>query len=187
MSIRINLAPPETRRRRAFTLNVQLPEFNVGLGIAIACAVVVLALGTYYYALSHQESMLQSAVQRAAGELQTIRVSLGQSGKVRGQLDELRERLEAIQTLTRNQARPIALFDAIADAVPKDLWLTGLEDKVSDLKVTGTAFSAIAVADFLSNLRTSGRFKEVDLVSSKQDLAKSPRLVTFEAACRFGG
>jgi type IV pilus assembly protein PilN len=187
MSIRINLAPPETRRRRAFTLTPRLPEFNIGLGVAIASAIVVVGLGSYYYSLSRQESTLQSAVQRANSELQTIKITLGQGSKVRAQLDDLKARLEAIETLSKTQARPIALFDALADTLPKDLWLTGLEDKASDVKVTGTAFSATAVADFLSNLRTSGRFMEVDLVSSKQDLAKSPRLVTFEAACRFGG
>jgi len=37
----------------------------------------------------------------------------------------------------------------------------------------------------MTNLRASGKFKDVDIVVSRQDLAKVPRLVTFEVTCRF--
>ncbi|MBI3825550.1 MAG: PilN domain-containing protein [Candidatus Rokubacteria bacterium] len=187
MTVRINLAPPETRRRPAFTLKPRLPEFNVGLGFGLVYLVGLVLLVVYYGTLSRQESRLSTELLRANGELLAMKTTLGQGARVREQLGDLRERLDAIQELTKNQARPTALFDVLADAVPRDLWLTGLEDKSSELKLSGTAFSATAVADFLSNLRSSGRFKDVDLLSSKQDLTKNPRLVTFEAACRFGG
>jgi len=53
------------------------------------------------------------------------------------------------------------------------------------LKILGTAYSPTAVSDFMTNLRSSGRFKEVDIMISKQELQKAPRLVTFEVTCRF--
>jgi hypothetical protein len=39
----------------------------------------------------------------------------------------------------------------------------------------------------MANLRASGKFKEVEIVVSRQDLGKSPQLVTFEVTCRFEG
>jgi Tfp pilus assembly protein PilN len=90
-----------------------------------------------------------------------------------------------IRDLTQDQAKPIRMFDAFASVVPNDLWVTKMEGKGNVLKVTGSAFSAVAVSDLMTNLRTSGKFKEVDIVVSRQDLGKSPRLVTFEVTCRF--
>jgi hypothetical protein len=43
----------------------------------------------------------------------------------------------------------------------------------------------VALSDFMSNLKASGRFKDVDLIESRQDLTKSPRMITFEVSCRF--
>ena len=69
--------------------------------------------------------------------------------------------------------------------VPRDVWITGFEDKNGALKVPGSAFSTTAVSDFMTNLRRSGKFKDVDIMVSKQELQKPPRLVTFEVTCRF--
>ena len=77
------------------------------------------------------------------------------------------------------------LFDALADVVPRDLWLTGLEERGDTMHITGTSYSMTAVSDFMNNLRASGRFKDVDIVTSRQDLTKTPRTVLFQVTCRF--
>jgi Tfp pilus assembly protein PilN len=77
------------------------------------------------------------------------------------------------------------MLDAFADVVPRDLWITSMEEKGAVLKLTGTAYSTTAVSDLMSNLRSSGKFKEIDIVVSRQDLAKTPSVVTFEVTCRF--
>jgi hypothetical protein len=37
----------------------------------------------------------------------------------------------------------------------------------------------------MSNLKASGKFRDVDIVDAKQDLTKSPRMITFEVVARF--
>jgi Tfp pilus assembly protein PilN len=69
--------------------------------------------------------------------------------------------------------------------LPKDLWLTRLEERSGVIKFGGTAYSSTALSDFMSNLRASGKFKDVDLVEHRQDLTKSPRTITFEVSARF--
>ena len=85
---------------------------------------------------------------------------------------------------TKDQSRLIRVFDAFASVVPNDLWITKMEERDKLLKVSGSAFSSLAVSDLMANLRASGKFKEVDIVISRQDLVKTPRLVTFEVTCR---
>ena len=97
----------------------------------------------------------------------------------------MKKRVAVLEDLTKGQGRSIVLLDSFIDTVPRDLWITSLEQKESVLKLNGTAFSTTAVSDFMSNLKSSGKFKEVDIVLSRQAIDKTPSLVTFEVTCRF--
>ena len=65
--------------------------------------------------------------------------------------------------------------------------ITGLEEKNASLKINGSASSAVAISTFMANLRKSGKFKDVDVIVTRQDLARPTPLVTFEVTCRFEG
>lgn len=181
--IRVNLTP--ARARAAFQL--RMPVANLGIVFLLVYVAAGIGLGWYWWSLAAEEKRLTADVDRATKELTTLRALIGQSTKVKAQVAELRQRVQVIGELTKNQGRPIMLLDAFVDAVPPDLWITGLEEKTRVLKVTGTAFSTTAVSDFMANLRRSGKFKDVDILVARQDLSKSPRLVTFEVTCRFEG
>src|SRR6185369_4174826 len=154
--IKVNLAPPTTKRpRRAAAAG---PELNLGILFGGILAVLVLIIGGWWLAMSLEDRRLTA---------------------------ELEKRLNAIETVARNQARPVYLLDSMADTLPPDLWLTRLEERGPSLRIAGTTYSSVALSDFMANLKASGRFKDVDLVDAKQDLSKSPRTITFEVTCRF--
>jgi Tfp pilus assembly protein PilN len=182
--IRINLAPVSERRGRG---GLRLPalSFNLGVLFGIVYLVVLAGLGAWWWTLSGERARLAGEVSRGQQELAALKTRIAQAGTLRADVADMRQRVQVIETLMRNQGRPILLFDAFADMLPRDLWITGMEEKNQVLKLSGTAFSPTAVADLMSNLRASGRFKEVDIVIARQDLTKSPRLVTFEVTCRF--
>lgn len=180
--IRINLSPSATRRRR-FTL--RLPPFNLGIAFALVYVVAAGAVGAYWSTLAAEESTLAAEVTRASRELESLKAVIGQAGKVKEQLAELQKRVAVITDLGKNQARPVKLVDAFVDTVPRDVWITALDEKALMLKVTGGAHSATALGQFMTNLRKSGRFQDVDIVVSRQDLAKIPTVVTFEVTCKF--
>jgi len=183
--IRINLAPVETRRRRGpgFTL----PALPVGLGMlfAVLSVVAVLGVGYWWWSLTAEKSRLIAENDRTAKEIDTHKATLGQGANVKAQLTDVRKRVQVIEELVQGQGRPILLLDAFVDAVPRDLWITSFEDRGASLKIAGTAYSTRAVSEFLNNLRQSGKFKDVDILVSRQDLSKSPIMVTFEVTCRF--
>jgi type IV pilus assembly protein PilN len=182
--IKINLAPPERRRRRA-GLSLELPSFNLGVLFAIIYLVAVVGIGLTWLWRSAAESRLIAQVQKDKAELSVLKATIGQGAKIKEQVAALKARLNAIDELSKNQHRSIALLDAFIDTVPPDLWINTLEDKGAVLKVSGTAHSPTAVSDFMFNLRRSGRFKDIDIIIARQDLAKNPRPVTFEVTCRF--
>ena len=183
--IRINLAPPPERRARGGRF--ALPHFNLGVAFVGAIVVLVAALGLYGRALMREEQCLAAEIEGGAREVAALRGTVGEAAKMKERLADLQARLSALRVLTKDQTRPVLLIDAFADAVPRDLWVTGLEEKGTLVRVTGSAFSSTAVSNLMTALRASGKFKDVDIVVSKRDLDKSPNLVTFEVTCRFEG
>jgi Tfp pilus assembly protein PilN len=181
--ITINLAPERARGRSA--VSVPVPSFNMGLAFAVVYLVALGGLGWYWMSLASAERRLQGEVAEATTTLSTLKARVGQESKVKETLADMQKRLDAITELTKNQSRPVLLFDAFADTVPNDVWITGFEDKNGLLKILGSAFSTTAVSDFMTNLRRTGKFKDVDIMISRQELQKPPRLVTFEVTCRF--
>lgn len=184
--IRINLAP-EQKRRRGVSFRLPLPSFNLGLLFGVLYVLAAVGIGAYWWSLSGEETTLAGNVDRKSKELATLKTTLGQGSKVKDLVAELRKRVDVVTQLTKNQARPILLVDVFASAIPRDLWVTALVERDSVLRVTGTAFSTTAVYDFMANLRSSGRFRDVDIVVSRRDLARPNPLVIFEVTCRFEG
>ncbi len=180
--IRVNLSPAG-RARPAFQF--KLPSFNVGLLFLVVYLAALGGVATYWWQLESDESRLTREIDVMNRELTTLRVVTGQGPQIKAQAAELRQRVQVIAELTKTQGRPLRFLDAFADIIPKDLWITGIEEKGAVLLFRGTAFSTTAVSDFMQNLRASGRFKEVDIVVARQEITKTPRFVTFEVTCRF--
>jgi Tfp pilus assembly protein PilN len=183
--IRINLAPPEARRRRGPSFSFSLPSFNLGIVFAIVYVVALGGIGVYWYGLAGEESRLAGDVDRLNRDLASLKATLGQGAGVKNQLAEVRRRVSVLEDITKGQGKSIVLLDLFIDTVPRDLWITSFEQKESGLKLIGTAFSTTAVSDFMSNLKSSGKFKDVDIVVSRQAIDKTPSLVTFEVTCKF--
>jgi type IV pilus assembly protein PilN len=187
--IRINLAPEGSRRRRhvGLGLNFSLPAFNLAWLFGIVYLAAVLGVAGYWWTLKASEDRLTAEIAQAKRDIDLLRVQIGQENKMKDMAADLRKRVDVIETLTKNQARPIVLVDAFASAVPSDLLITALEERNAALKITGSATSATAVSNFMSNLRSSGKFKDVDIVITRSDLGRPNPMVTFEVTCRFEG
>ena len=183
--IRINLAPP---REQHSAFQFRMPSFNnLGVLFLVVYVATVSGLTIYWAGLYREETRLTDEIAKASDELERLKPITTQAAKVKEQLADLQNRVKTIEDLTKEQARSIKVLNAFSNTVPNDLWITRMEEKSSMLKVSGTAFSALAVSDLMANLRASGKFKDIEMVVHRQDLAKSPRLVTFEVTCRFEG
>lgn len=179
--IKINLAPP--RERKGFSIS--LPSFNLGWLFGILAVVAIGGVGGWWWMLGSERARLESEVAIATTQLETLKAAIAEGTKFKAERDDLEKRVMAIEELTRNQPKSIYFLEAVAEAVPRDLWLTSTSERDKVLRFAGTAFSSTAVADFMASLRSSGKFRDVDLVVARQDITKVPRLITFEITCRF--
>ena len=179
--IRINLAPPSTKR----SAGLSIPSFNLGVLFGVAALGLVLVLGVWWWSLSAEIRRLNTEIAENKQQADRLKVIIAEGQRFRRDKETLERRVNAIELVARHQTRPVYLLDTLLDTLPKDLWLTRMEEKGTQLRLAGTTFSAMALSDFMANLKASGKFKDVDIVDAKQDLTKSPRLITFEVVTRF--
>lgn len=180
--IKINLVPARPRRRFAIALPT-LP--GLGLLFGVLYLLTVAGVGGYWVLLSQESRTLQADIARMDKEIAQYKAAIAEGNRYKREKEELERRVALIDVIARNQTRPIYLMDTLADMVPTDVWLTSMEEREKVLKIAGSAFSTTSVADFMAKLKKSGKFRDVDLVVSRQDIAKTPRLVTFEVTCRL--
>jgi len=181
--IRINLAPPTKRHREpAFTAS---PDVHLGLVFGLLLTALVGAFGAYWWRMSSDIARLSEEIARNEREKMRLAAVIVEGLRFKRDKEELESRVHAIERFARDQARPVHLLNAMAEVVPHELWLTRVEEKGQQLRLAGTTYASATLADFMANLEASGKFRDVDLVESRQDLTKSPRLVTFEVSCRF--
>lgn len=182
--IKINLLPERPRRRFAIKLPT-LPGLGLGVVFGVAYAVAIAGALGYWLLLSRESRNLTADISRIDAEIVQYKAAIAEGNRYKKEKEDLERRVALIDLIARNQNRPVYLLDALADAIPPDVWLTSMEEKDRVLKIAGSAFSTTAVADFMANLKSSGKFRNVDLIVSRQDLSKTPRLVTFEVTCGF--
>ena len=179
--IRINLAPPSARKG----IGLSIPDFNLGMAFGAAALLLLIVLGGWWWILSAEIKRLNADIAESRKEAERLKVIIAEGQRFQHDKEMLERRLNAIELVARRQTRPVYLLDAVLDTLPKDLWLTRMEEKGAQLRFGGTTYSAAALSDFMANLNASGKFKDVDIVDAKQDLTKSPRLITFEVVTRF--
>ena len=182
--IQINLAPPSTKKARRPSFS-SASGINLGLVFGVVFIALIALLGGYWWKVSSDIARLNGEIAAAEAEKTRLATVIAEGQRYMLEMEELESRVNAIEQIARNQARPAYLMDAMADILPADLWLSRIEEKGQQLRLAGTTYSSVALSDFMSNLKASGKFKDVDLVESRQDLTKSPRTLTFEVSCRF--
>ena len=187
--IKINLAPERSRRRGAGFKGIKLglPAFNLAWLFGVIYLALLLGIGVYWWVLTATQANLTADIDRANKDLALLKQQIGQESKVRDLANELRKRVDVNEAITKAPGQKIQLVESFAGVIPNDLWVTGFEEKSGQIKIIGSAFSPTAIADFMSNLRSSGKFKDVDLVVTRRDLARPSPLVTFEVICRYEG
>jgi Tfp pilus assembly protein PilN len=177
--IRINLAPPSAKKAFA------VPDFNLGMLFGVLALGLILIIGGWWWSLSAEIRRLNNEIAENKKQAEQLKVVIAEGQRFRRDKEALERRVNAIDVVARQATRPVYLLDAVADQLPKDLWLTRMEEKGTQLKFAGTTYSATSLSDFMSNLKASGKFRDVDIVDAKQDLTKSPRMITFEVVARF--
>ena len=184
--IRINLLGRDRPKaeRQALPLEATLQ-------LSFLIAALVVSFGVLYY---HWHSMNQEAaevrlhIQRQMGEKARLDQLKTQVDAFEAQKAVLQQRINVIEELQRNRTGGQELLNALANTVARTdtLWLTSLERNGNGLTLIGTAASINAVANFITQLKTSGYFGEIEIKESQQDSSNtSIQTFNFSLTAQF--
>jgi type IV pilus assembly protein PilN len=153
------------------------------LQLVFLVAALVVSFGVLYFhwhSMNSEAADVRNHIQKQMGEKAHLEQLKAQVDNFERQKMLLQERINVIETLQRNRTGGQELLDALANTVSRTdtLWLTSLERNGDALTIQGTAGSINAVANFITQLKSSGYFGEVEIKESTQD-QKNTAVQTF--------
>jgi len=97
----------------------------------------------------------------------------------------LQNRLDIINSLRRDKARAAKILDELSIDKPEKLQLESLKKDGAKLGIEGIALDDETIANFMTNLRKSKLFKNVDLVVREQIEQNKIKMKKFVLSCEI--
>ena len=130
--------------------------------LAINMGVALLALAILLFLHMMASSQLGDQEERKAyikSEIDLLDKQIAEIEELQKRKDELLSRMKVIQDLQGRRPVIVRVFDEIVRSTPDKLYLTSIERKGDQFKISGNAESNNQVAAFLRNLNSSAWFK----------------------------
>jgi Tfp pilus assembly protein PilN len=146
-------------------------------------------LSIHYWQMDKENRQLLAHIQKQTGEKARLEQVKQQVDYFEKQKAILQQRIAVIETLQRNRTGGQELLDAIANTVSRTdtLWLTSVERKDNALTINGSAGSVNAVANYITQLKRSGYFQQVEIKEMHQDANnKAVEIFIFSLTAQFG-
>ena len=170
--IRVNLLGlPKPKKKRGAAVS-----FEGGKTLGILGVVLLLVAGVEYFhygQLQKTDLELTLKIQTLQAEKTRLEGIRSDYEKFSRQKELLQKRIGIIEGLKAKQAGPMNLLNTLATTVTHTdtLWLTNFDQAGQKITIEGVALSAKAVADFLTQLKESKAFSEMDLKETFQEPA----------------
>jgi Tfp pilus assembly protein PilN len=145
-------------------------------------------VGVIYKIWTSQVTDLEKARDRERIRQQELAVVKAQNDVYQQRLSDLETRINTIQALQNSRVGPVELMSSLGNIVNKtnDIFLYSLAADSSDrLEFKGQSNSVDSMASFLSFLKNSGSFREVQLEQFYQDDLKERLTYKFALSCVF--
>lgn len=178
--IRINLLGQARPKAAKKTVPLEATVQLLFLAVAVALAAVILGV-TYF----QERAQLNDANKRIAAlraEKQSLQQIKQDVDRFQNEKSTLQERVDVIETLQKNRSGAQDLLQMVANTVVRvdALWLTSFNRTGNSLVLEGEAGSIDAVANFITEMKRSGYFDQVEIQSAKEnDLVPSTQTFQF--------
>jgi type IV pilus assembly protein PilN len=168
--IRINLLPVRVSKKKAAGKQ-QLVLF--------AALIVLGYVGNFVWAESRAAELKarQQKVAKTREEIAQLDRIIGEVKNIKEQQAALREKLDILADLKAGRSGPVRVMDALATLTPKRLWITKLEEKGGTATISGNASTFDDVSAFMTALKGSPHFGQVELAKTAAITATSGRKI----------
>lgn len=167
--IRINLLGQARPKAQKQVVPVEA-TMQILMGAA-AVAVALIILSIVYISQKHQLDDTNKRIAALRAERQSLQQIKQEVDRFESQKAVLQQRIDVIETLQRNRTGGQDLLQMVANTVVRvdSLWLTTLDRKGNSIDIEGIAGSINAVANFITELKRSGYFDQIEIKSAKEN------------------
>jgi len=118
-------------------------------------------------------------------EISDYKILIEEVKKAKEDQKNFQEKLNVINSLRKEKGSPVRVLDEISMGKPEKIQLESLKKEGARLGIEGIALDDETVANFMTNLRKSKVFKNVDLIVSEQIEQSKIKLKRFVLSCEI--
>ena len=193
--IRINLLGTPKPKNKRSRVAISAPAVELGevgspaMKILVALVLAAGVNGAYWYQLDHQSQVIAANMKVAEQKNRELAGVKAKYLERQKQADNYKHRVDVIDQLRKAQTGPVNLLNTIGETVngTEAVWLNSMKDQGANISIQGTALSADAVANLITNLQKTGYFKNIEIKETFQDESvKDMQAFQFELTCEKG-
>jgi type IV pilus assembly protein PilN len=180
--IKINLLPTKKKPLKKVT--------DLQKQVLLASLVLIGVVGGLGYYWKHQTDMIADlAKQKAAAEakLRDQDNMLKEVKNVETERDKVKEKIDVVEQLKKNQAGPVRLLDEISKALPLGVNIKALTESNHSINLEGQAFGNDNVVLFIDNLKASPLLADVNLLETSQTKTEGIDIYTYKIQLVYKG
>jgi type IV pilus assembly protein PilN len=184
--IRINLLgqarPKITTRAVPLEATIRVLMLLAAIGLALV------VLGIRYVTMKSDLDKTKQDIARAMQEKARLEMVRQQVEQYERDMAALQQRISVIEELQRNRTGGQELLQMVANTVARSdaLWLTSLTRKGNSVSIEGEAASINAVANFITQMKRSGYFGNIEIKEAKEnDITKNVETFFFTMTADF--
>jgi type IV pilus assembly protein PilN len=170
--IRINLLPYREERRR----NQILQYLVIALSTLGITAVLMLAV---YSWSSIRMGDAEHRLQDVQARNRAVTAKIGELGKFKEVKADVQKKLDLVHMLQRGRFHSLESMLGLSVAIPKNVWLTRVDDSGNTISVSGYGESNRSIAMFMRALEDQKIFSKVNLEVIKRELRDGVVLRSF--------
>jgi type IV pilus assembly protein PilN len=185
--IRVNLSGAPKKKggvgRTAETSSAPVPSRAIPLLLILIVVGTATAGWWWYSTLMGQLDDVNKQLVHEQAERDKLALIIKQDQIYEARKKALEARIAVIEGLKRGQVSPVRSLDILDDAIDRTqfVWLSSLDQNNAIISMTGTGTSVNAIADFYSNLKATGYFRNINL----QNATDASGNYTFNLTCEF--
>jgi type IV pilus assembly protein PilN len=180
--IKINLLPTKKKPLKKVT--------DLQKQLLLASLVLIGIVGGLGYYWKYQTDMIANlAKQKAAAEakLRDQDNMLKEVKNVETERDKVKEKIDVVEQLKKNQAGPVRLLDEISKALPLGVNIKSLTETNNNIYLEGQAFGNDEVVLFIDNLKASPLLADVNLLETSQTKAEGIDIYSYKLQLIYKG
>ena len=168
--IRINLIRGKRKKKR---------EFNVESLYLLIPVLVLAGVFVFHQSVSRKVVTLESDIQKATARIESLKKEIGEVEKFKARKAELQKKVDIISNLQKGRTGPVRHFEALSAAIPEKCWIDALSVKDEKVALSGVALNNYTIANFMTALGQTGRFRDVVLGAAEQTTVAGVKLMKF--------